>query len=160
MQRCWIGTLIHLLGFGGAFNNRWFFGQWELDYIKKFDPSIEYLELFAVCVAVFAWTEGIVNKWIVLFCNNQSVVAMLNQSSSRCKNCMCLIRKLIFRCLQYNVRVFARWVPGVENQHVDFLSRQKIQLFLDLVKAQNLQVDEYLTLVPPELWPLSKLWIK
>ena len=42
------------LGFGGIYNSHWLFGQWEQGYIDQYDPSIEYLELFAVCAAVFA----------------------------------------------------------------------------------------------------------
>ena len=32
------------LEFGALFNNSWLAAQWELGFIKKHNPSIEYLE--------------------------------------------------------------------------------------------------------------------
>ena len=149
------------LSFGGVFKHRWFFGQWQLGYIEKFNPSIEYLELYAVCVSVFAWADLIKNRRIVLFCDNQSVVSMINQSSSSCKNCMLLIHMLTSRCLFAKLRIFACWVRGAENQRADYLSRQKIQKFIQFSQEQQGQmVDCFPTAIPEELWPLSRLWLK
>ena len=49
------------LGFGGVFQHRWLFGQWETGFIERFDPSIEYLELFGVCTAVYTWSKPLRN---------------------------------------------------------------------------------------------------
>ena len=43
------------LGFGGIFCNEYFLHRWEEGYIEKFSPSIEYLELYAVCMGLFIW---------------------------------------------------------------------------------------------------------
>ena len=135
------------------------FGRWEDDYIKKCDPSIEYLELFAVCAAVFAWSQELRNMRFILFCDNQTVVTILNNSTSSCKNCMVLVRKLTLRCLDFNMRVFAKWVPGKLNRKSDLLSRQKIGQFLREAKQQNYKLDDEPTRMPSELWPLSQLWV-
>ena len=79
------------LGFGGTFRAHWFFGQWEDQYIQTYDPSIEYLELYVVTISVLLWAGHIKNRRIVLFCNNQSVVSIVNNTSAKCKNCMRLI---------------------------------------------------------------------
>ena len=50
------------LGMGGVFSSRWFFAQWEPGFIARHDPSIEYLELLGVCMAVFIWTKFIKNS--------------------------------------------------------------------------------------------------
>ena len=102
----------HLLGVGGMYNKKWIFAQWEPGYIEAYNPSIEYLELFGICLAYFAWAQDLQNKRIVLFCDNQSVVTMVNSTSSKCKQCMVLIRMLTLKCLHYNTRIFCRWVPG------------------------------------------------
>ena len=84
------------LGFGGVFGSEgWFVRQWERGYIDKCHPSIEYLELFAVCVGIFIWSENLANKRFLVHCDNMAVVGMLNKSSSSCKRCMHLIRLLI-----------------------------------------------------------------
>ena len=65
------------LGFGGVYDNHsWFFGQWEKGYIKSYDPSIEYLELLALCMAVYAWGKDLKNKRVIVHWDNQSVVAI------------------------------------------------------------------------------------
>ena len=96
------------LGMGGIFNKHWFFAKWEVGYIKKFDPSIEYLELLAVTVGIYLLGgKYLRNKRIVVFCDNQAVVNMINSTASKCKNCMNLIRKMTLVGLNYNLRVFA-----------------------------------------------------
>ena len=145
------------LGFGAVFEHRWLFGQWEPGFITTCDPSIEYLELFGVCAAIFAWSSHLQNRRIVLFYDNQSVVAMLNNSTSSCKNCIILIRLLTLRSLIFNFRVFCRWVKGSCNARSDLFSRQKVHKFKQL--TQTGRRDVLPTELQVELWPLSKLWI-
>ena len=66
------------LGFGAIFNSKWIYGQWEPGFIKQCNPSIEYLELFALTVAVLTWEEYLENDRIILFWDNASVVEMVN----------------------------------------------------------------------------------
>ena len=44
-----------LLGFGGKCENEWMFKKWDRNFLVKNDPSIEFLELYAVTVGVFLW---------------------------------------------------------------------------------------------------------
>ena len=71
------------LGFGGVYNTHWLFGRWGKEFMAK-DPSIEYLELFGLCIAFYAWSRELENRRIVVFCDNESVVAMVNNTSSKC----------------------------------------------------------------------------
>ena len=43
------------LGFGCLFGSHWTYSQWESGYIKKFKPSIEYLELYALVAGILIW---------------------------------------------------------------------------------------------------------
>ena len=81
-----------LLGMGAYSQNEWTYTQWESDFISKENPSIEYLELYAVTVGNFLWLQNYKNQHITLFCDNESFVHMVNNTSSSCKNCMVLIR--------------------------------------------------------------------
>ena len=45
--------------FGCVFSRHWTFTPWETGYIKDFDPSIAYLELFALCMGIFTWQQEI-----------------------------------------------------------------------------------------------------
>ena len=78
------------LGFGCIFGDKWIFGAWGSKFIEVNEPSIEYLELFALCAGLLTWPEELSNCRIIVFCNNQAVVAMINSLASSCPNCMTL----------------------------------------------------------------------
>ena len=80
------------LGAGGYFRNQWFIIPWDENFLEKKRPSINYLELYALTVAVLAWTPLLTNRKVIIFCDNQSVIHMVNNTTSSCKNCMVLIR--------------------------------------------------------------------
>ena len=90
-------------GFGAFCDSQWTFGVWNELFMSRAEPSIEYLELFGVAVAVLLWIHKYQNKWVILFCDNESVVHMVNNSSSSCKNCMVLIRIITLHSLLNNV---------------------------------------------------------
>ena len=95
------------LGMGGICGNSWMYAQWDEKWTNENNPSIEYLELYAVTTAIISWIRRFTTQRVVIFCDNNSVVEMINSSSSRCKNCMMLIRLIVLECIISNVRVFA-----------------------------------------------------
>ena len=145
------------LGFGAYCGPEWTFGQWDEEFCLQVQPSIEYLELYAVAVGVLNWLKLFKNRKIMLFCDNQAVVEMINNSSSRCKNCMILIRMIVLECLVCNTRVFARYVRSKENDKADALSRLQWDRFWQL--AGN-QMNSEPTQIPCCLWPMNEIWLK
>ena len=75
------------------FRKEWTFGSCESGFIELMRPSIEYLELCALTVAVLLWAAKLQNKRVIVFCDNKSVVEMINKSVSSCRNCMAVIRQ-------------------------------------------------------------------
>ena len=146
------------LGTGGYCDKSWFTQNWESSFITDNNPSIEYLELFGVAIAVVNWIHRFSNKRIILFCDNQSVVHMINNTTSSCKNCMYLIRIIVLHGLINNVRIYAKHVRGASNEIADSLSRGKLTRFFEL--TANLNFDKNPTSVPSILWPMSKIWMK
>ena len=144
-----------LLGMGDICGTAWMFQQWDSEFIKTHQPSIEYLELFALVTVVINWVHHFRNRRIILFCDNMSIVHMVNNTSSSCKNCMVLIRKLVLTSLIENTRIYARYVASKENCRADLLSRMKVSTF----KLRFPDTDQHPTPVPDELWPMKKLWI-
>ena len=144
------------LGFGCILDTKWIFGQWESGYISRNSPSIEYLELFALTVSIFTWTdEKIINNCrVIIFCDNQAVVSMINNMSSNCPNCMHLLRLLVLSKLQKNRRIFAKYVSTKDNYLADSLSRLDLKRFRKLGPKMNPHPDN----ISPEIWPASKLW--
>ena len=143
------------LGFGCVFGKEWTYGRWEQGYIKKFQPSIQYLELFAVCVGVFTWSHKLQNARFSVWCDNQTTCRAINTGSSSCKNCMFLLRMLALSNLTNNRRIFAKYIETKANGRSDALSRQQFRWFFDLSGSN---VDRKPVGLPSELWPASKLW--
>ena len=142
-------------GAGCVLGRNCVFLKWEPGFIRQNRPSIEFLELYAVCIGVFTWSHKLANKRFVLRCDNRGVCFMVNNSTSSKKDCMYLIRMLVMRCMQYNMRVFLKWVKGSRNILADVLSRQKLLLFRKYAPANMKAHPDQL---PIELWPLSSLW--
>ena len=112
----------HLLGFGCVYGKWWMFGQWEPGFIKLHDPSIEYLELAALGIAVITWGNLLRDTRIVIFCDNQAMVHMINNATSKCQNCMVIIRKIVLDNMRNNRRVFIKYVTSKSNECADSLS--------------------------------------
>ena len=144
------------LGFGAHCGPEWTFGQWDKSFCETYKPSIEYLELFGVSVAVLNWIKLFSNKRIILFCDNEAVVHMINSSSSSCKNCMVLIRIITAESLIRNVRVFAKHVRTKANGKADALSRLDFKRFWNLCDSTCMNKEP--TQIPGEIWPMSKIW--
>ena len=89
-------------GMGCIFGTRWLYAMWEPGYIDKFQPSIEYLELLALTAGILIWEFELRNIRMIVDCDNQVVVHMVNQLKSSCPNCMKLIRILVLNGLKFN----------------------------------------------------------
>ena len=118
----WFTDASGKIGFGGICDSHWFTDKWDAQFLDEQKPSIEYQELFTIMVSILLWCHKFSSRRICLFCDNQSVVHMLNISSSNCKNCMKLIRVITLRSLEHNVRIFAKYVRTDKNYFADALS--------------------------------------
>ena len=96
------------LGMGAVFNDKWLCAQWLEKFIEREKPSIEFLELFALTSAIHTWGEDqlLNNTRVTVFCDNEAVVFMINNSASSCPQCMKLIRMLVMDNIKHNRRVF------------------------------------------------------
>ena len=144
------------LGCGGHFGNSWFFHQWNEDFMMNCQPSISYLELYALVAGVILWIEKLKNSRVQIYCDNQGVVSMVSDTTSSCKNCMVLLRILVLNCLIRNVKIRAKFVRSKANARADAISRKKFKQFHSL---SNFQVDPVPQSVPVCLLPMARLWI-
>ena len=55
------------LGMGAICESSWSFMQWDSEFIANKNPSIEFLELYALTVGVVNWIHRFANQRIVLF---------------------------------------------------------------------------------------------
>ena len=129
----------------------WTYGLWSDELISR-EPSIEFLELFALVVALVILENELVNRCIVIFCNNQAVVAMVNNTPSSCLSCMNLIRILVLNGLKFNTRVSVRYVKSKQNPLADSLSRNRMDIFYHT----PLGTSRLPSVIPDQMFPVEK----
>ena len=143
------------LGFGTLLNDHLAYSMWEDDFIEKYDPSIEFLELYAVTIGIYLWAHLMSNMSVILFTDNEAITCMINLTSSACPRCLILLRIIVLKGLKHNVRFLAKYIQGQKNLRADFLSRNKLEKFWQAAPSTT---DPEPTPLPNELWPASKLF--
>lgn len=147
------------LGFGCYFQGRYAYEKWnnsEEGFIQKYNPSVNFLELYAIVCSVELWGHLVRNRRVIIFSDNESAVHMVNNSSSACKSCMKLIRIITLTCLNNNTRIFLKHLAGKFNILSDSLSRCNLKKFKRFAPAQILA--EQPEKLPRSVWPLKPEW--
>ena len=143
------------LGCGGISGKSWFHMRWDPLFIQNYSPSIAYLELFALTVGVTLWIHKYQNRKIAIFCDNQSVMHMVNRTTSKCKNCMFLIRHIVLLSLIHNVKIQVKYVTSKNNLLSDCLSRNKLKLFKKLAGRRVHRIPDP---VPAKFVNMASFW--
>ena len=145
-------------GFGAYCQNDWMAYKWSDcgNFLIEKDPSICYLELFAVTAAIETWIHRFRNRRITLFCDNDGACKIINNSFSRCRNNMVLVRRIALQEMLYNVRISAEYIETGLNTLADSLSRHQMDRFW---KNVHEGMNEYPTKLNDEMWPVNNIWI-
>ena len=114
------------------------------DFILKLTLHVNQCELLALMICVKLWSCCFSNKKIMLKCDNQSTVAVLNSGSTKDSFMQCCLREILFFAARYNFEVRAVYFPGVDNRTADVLSRwhtdssfEKLFFELPVIKDQD-----------------------
>ena len=108
------------LGYGAVFGAHWFFGEWPLKWKTK---PISFLELFPIVISIHLWSPHLRHKHIIIHTDNQALIHVINNSTSKNANMMALVRTLVITCMQFNVQIYAKHILGKSNTLADLLSR-------------------------------------
>ena len=120
-------------------------------------PSIGFLELYTLTASLQIWgqNEKLVNTRVAIFCDNESVLHMVNKLSSSCVQCMKLIRMITLDNLHFNRKVHILHVRSEKNVLADSLSHIDFKHFwrhaLDTM-------NELPKKLPENIWPIQKVW--
>ena len=137
------------------FGNSWIKETWGADFITEAVPSIEFLELFALVAAMLTWGDRLTNTRVIIFCDNQAVLHIVNSLVSSCAQCMKLIRMLTLNNLQFNRRVFIKYVRLKDNVLSDALSRDDMVRFW---KHAPVSMSKSKSSLSKQIWPVEKIW--
>lgn len=111
-------------GFAAVFGDKWFAGYWP-EEMK--DLHITVKELFPIVLALEIWGPALSNHKILFITDNQAVSEIINKTSSKDKNLMRLVRRLVLASLKFNVFCRSKHISGKSNVVCDLLSRFSFQ---------------------------------
>ena len=121
-----------VLGWGAWWDMAWMWDKWDPHFMQQHQPSIDFLELFAILVAVYAWSPHFANKHVIVHSDNQPTVAVINSKTSNSDSMLILIRFLTLHCMLNNIKLTSQFLPGTSNQRADALSRLQFSRFWQL----------------------------
>ena len=101
--------------YGCFFDGGWSFGEWNKSFLEWAKPSIKVLELYTLCIGIIAWGHLLQNTRVIIFCDNQVIVEMVNNTTSGYKNCMHFLWLLVLNGLQFNRSVSMKYVKSSKN---------------------------------------------
>lgn len=105
------------VGFGGFLKGHWFRGSHlRLDKVSIFP-------LFSPVI----WQPLFTGKRLQFWCDNESVVSIINSGHSKSPRIMDLVRCSVLISIKHNFLVRARHVPGVSNGIAGAISRFQMQ---------------------------------
>ena len=145
-------------GFGGYNDQEWFIGDWPDEFVEKRNVHINFLELYAVTVGIMLWLQKYRNKNIVIFCDNMSVIHMLNKGVSKCKSCMVLLRLITLKSMQCNTMISAKHISTDLNIYSDLLSRLEYKQFKRSLSRMEKKFDRTPCQIPQELHDVESMW--
>ncbi len=127
------------LGYGCYLGGTWFQQRWPPGFIATGKTSTCLLELIAVVASILKWANKFPNKKVLLHCDNQATVQILNKLTLKCKYCMEIVRVIVGTCMVHNFRVEALYVNTLDNGIADSLSRFQQERFFQLVRGVQLR---------------------
>jgi hypothetical protein len=143
------------IGFAGAYQSEWFALKWPTNFRlsdRKTNDSIALREMIPVVIACLTWAKQLSRKTITLFCDNESVVNIINSRRSRVVVLNRLLRTLVLSELSNDYSVSATHIPTEENVVADSLSRLDFQRF----RLASPSANTFPTTIPTAV--LTRVW--
>ena len=75
---------------------KWAFGKWPKHWLDSGRlRDMTYLELFPVVVAILVWGQSLANLRILFYIDNQAVLHVVNEQTSKLSEVMILVREMV-----------------------------------------------------------------
>ena len=134
------------VGHGAVLGTQWFYGTWGTS-LKQY--NIVILELIPIVIALHVFANRLRNQYLTIHTDNMALVYIINNQTSKCRQTMHLVRKLVLQALKLNVFIHAKHVRSLDNTLCDLLSRFKLKEAKEIAP----QLDNLPVQIPAELAP-------
>ena len=111
-----------LTGLGGRFNNQVYKYQFRNNEVPQ-SFSIVHLEMWNVLVGIRLWAKQWSNRVIVIKCDNEAVVSVVNTGVTRDSALAAFVRNIWLVTASHNIKLRLVHIPGIQNECADLLSR-------------------------------------
>ena len=115
------------VGYGAVYGTHFLYGSWPKSCESL---GITIFELYPIVLGVYLFADEMANTKLVIYSDNLAVVHILNNLNSTDPRIMKIVRKLVLKCLAFNIFFQAFHVPGIKNVGPDTLSRGQVEKFL------------------------------
>jgi hypothetical protein len=140
-----------LLGCGGWMNGRYFHSSFP-NFLLDQNLNINLCEMLTIVVALKLWGLMLVNKKVVINCDNMVSVRVLNTGASRNSFLQSCLREICYIAALNNFDIKSQHISGCDNRIADTLSRWDLhdkfrrdfkQLTSDLEVIEDFVSDEF-----------------
>ncbi|PPQ82917.1 hypothetical protein CVT24_008668, partial [Panaeolus cyanescens] len=107
-------------GIGGHFQLSWFASRVPRRFRHR---DIQFKELYAILQAVLRWADLWSNSHVNFHCDNQAVVAWLNDGTARSSASMPIIRTISMMAAHFQFSFSSSWISTHDNGVADAASR-------------------------------------
>ena len=123
------------LGYAAYFQGAWFSLSWEKDQLNF---SMSEMELYPIVVAASVWGTLWAGKRILVHCDNEGTVGIINKGYSNKGSIAHLLRQLMLTSMRWNFYLRAIHIPGKINIKADLLSRFQMSKFHQVTPEADL----------------------
>ena len=139
------------VGCGAIWSPQWFQYKW-CDYpdsmaVQNNEDSITLKELLPIVFACGVWGPLWQNSAVMVYCDNQGAVAVVNSGYSKVQAIMHLLRCQFFIRSRFNFYLRAVYLPGKDNVLADAIARDH----LDVLFSQVPQAATNRAILSPQL---------
>ena len=102
-------------GFGGYYQTKWFHGLFDQDMIPEdCKASMALYELYYIVMAVVLWGDKWCRKRILVNCDNEATVEIINKGRSKIPFIMKFVRKLVWFEAKHNFVIRAKHIRSAK----------------------------------------------
>ena len=110
---------------GAVWDRLWLHNGWQIDLQLK---AIATLKLLPITLAAMVWGRQWSGSLVVVHCDNQAVVTIVNSGYSKDRDIMHMIYCLFFIRAYWDFQLLAEHIPGEHNKAAEAISRENFPL--------------------------------
>ena len=140
-------------GYGGTHQNHYITGTFPAQFRSL---NIAVLELYPIVVLLTILAPSLANHRVTAHTDNQALVFVINDKTSKDPKIMHLLRPLVLTLLKHNICLVSLHIPGKNNTVCDTLSRRQVsQAFLEQHGLDPRPLPVPQSLLPENLLPCA-----